>query len=300
MTSNDFNKYGVPAQKKFPMPDADHVRSAIKFFNYVSPQYEKILARAILQRAKEYGVDLSEMSISDENRFKKYLPESELKHHGIKGQKWGVRRFQNEDGTLTKAGKERYGKREEFIKKREGDIKSTNKSIKSDSKYLSKLEKEGINGSTFKSQLESWWDPDEKKRHFYNTRGNPDDVFYTKKEAYDALKEYTKYGIESNNDRIRKFRNEIETVKNTPITEKSFVDNIDAGKKATLATTAALSLTSYGAFIGTGHFLLGTYLLAPIVVGSAVAGVKVGDKVENLGVKKKYRRNSSYFDRDKW
>ena len=32
----------------------------------------------------------------------------ELCHHGIKGQKWGVRRFQNADGSLTKAGKERY------------------------------------------------------------------------------------------------------------------------------------------------------------------------------------------------
>ena len=31
-----------------------------------------------------------------------------LAHHGIKGQKWGVRRYQNEDGTLTKEGKERY------------------------------------------------------------------------------------------------------------------------------------------------------------------------------------------------
>lgn len=31
-----------------------------------------------------------------------------LYHHGIKGQKWGVRRFQNKDGTLTDAGKKRY------------------------------------------------------------------------------------------------------------------------------------------------------------------------------------------------
>lgn len=32
-----------------------------------------------------------------------------LCHHGIKGQKWGVRRFQKKDGSLTPAGKKRYG-----------------------------------------------------------------------------------------------------------------------------------------------------------------------------------------------
>ena len=34
--------------------------------------------------------------------------EEYLQHHGIKGQKWGIRRFQNKDGTLTTAGRERY------------------------------------------------------------------------------------------------------------------------------------------------------------------------------------------------
>lgn len=36
-----------------------------------------------------------------------YKPNT-LYHHGIKGQKWGVRRFQNQDGTLTAEGKRRY------------------------------------------------------------------------------------------------------------------------------------------------------------------------------------------------
>lgn len=35
----------------------------------------------------------------------------ELYHHGIKGMKWGVRRFRNEDGTLTDAGKARAQKK---------------------------------------------------------------------------------------------------------------------------------------------------------------------------------------------
>lgn len=33
---------------------------------------------------------------------------NELYHHGIKGQRWGVRRYETESGHLTKAGKERY------------------------------------------------------------------------------------------------------------------------------------------------------------------------------------------------
>lgn len=36
--------------------------------------------------------------------------DKKLYHAGIKGQKWGVRRYQNEDGTLTDLGKKRYAR----------------------------------------------------------------------------------------------------------------------------------------------------------------------------------------------
>lgn len=37
-----------------------------------------------------------------------FYSDEELAHHGILGQKWGVRRYQNPDGSLTSAGKSRY------------------------------------------------------------------------------------------------------------------------------------------------------------------------------------------------
>ena len=43
---------------------------------------------------------------------------SELYHHGVKGQKWGVRRWQNKDGSLTPAGVKRMNKRLKKIDKR--------------------------------------------------------------------------------------------------------------------------------------------------------------------------------------
>lgn len=39
-----------------------------------------------------------------------------LAHHGILGMKWGIRRYQNEDGSLTKAGKDRYSVSKEKLK----------------------------------------------------------------------------------------------------------------------------------------------------------------------------------------
>ncbi len=73
---NDEDLYGVPELKKFPMPDKKHVKSAIRFFNYVDPKYEKELAEAILEKAKEFGLDMeSDISVGDENKFKKYLKE---------------------------------------------------------------------------------------------------------------------------------------------------------------------------------------------------------------------------------
>ena len=45
--------------------------------------------------------------------------ENELMHWGIKGMKWGVRRYQNKDGSLTPAGRKRYDKEMAKLKEEE-------------------------------------------------------------------------------------------------------------------------------------------------------------------------------------
>lgn len=43
------------------------------------------------------------------------ISDSELYHSGVKGMKWGVRRYQNKDGTLTPAGKKRYRDKPNYL-----------------------------------------------------------------------------------------------------------------------------------------------------------------------------------------
>lgn len=70
-----------------------------------------------------------------------YLKTKELYHHGIKGQKWGVRRYQNEDGTLTEEGLARTKAAQETLKGTE-NIAKTAQTFTTDSRGTTAIRKD--------------------------------------------------------------------------------------------------------------------------------------------------------------
>ena len=87
--------------------------------------------------------------------YYRYPNTSYLAHHGIKGQKWGIRRYQNEDGSLTAEGKKRYDYKEAKKEYKELTKKKTlrkevgsgigMKSLKKYGDYRKKIEKSELN-----------------------------------------------------------------------------------------------------------------------------------------------------------
>lgn len=144
-----------------------------------------------------------------------YVDSNYLEHHGILGQKWGVRRFQNEDGTLTAAGKRRlatYGKRQEkYMYKQERTAPKVGKAYERVLKAQSKEDKADYKRNTAwtGSGTKRW----ERKYNTYHARRLKKNAKYNRKqfkmEKYKRLAEKYAIKIEKfdfNDEEEKKYR----------------------------------------------------------------------------------------------
>lgn len=97
-----------------------------------------------------------------------YTSGNELYHHGIRGMKWGVRRYQNKDGSLTPAGKKRRDKLESELEKLGGgNKKSTEDGAITRTKSISEMSNKELQEYTTRMQLE---------KQYYDAKRNLDSV----------------------------------------------------------------------------------------------------------------------------
>ena len=164
LSSSDF---GLPEQRKYPMPDEDHVKSAIRFFNYVDKKDEEELATNILRKIEEYN--MKNLNVGDNNRFKKYFVEfvaestfsksfiksieDALAKEGIKvhvstDADWGLENFDNgkcDSLCLGSFKKEEYNKAYSIIK----DTLPSGYSVSKDNYFTLFIKRKGVLKESF-------------------------------------------------------------------------------------------------------------------------------------------------------
>lgn len=65
-----------------------------------------------------------------------FISDDELYHYGIKGQKWGIRRYQNKDGSLTAAGKKRRSSPDEVRNMSTDELRQKVRRLNNEQRYI--------------------------------------------------------------------------------------------------------------------------------------------------------------------
>ena len=127
------------------------------------------------------------------------LLEDYLAHSGIKGQKWGIRRYQNEDGSLTEEGKRRYLKGYNESEKKTDTIKTKiktldKKNFKSEKEYeeaLKKLKQERKESKAKTKSIEKnrdhYFDEEKWKQDIEKQYGNQKTILLEGKNITDTI-----------------------------------------------------------------------------------------------------------------
>lgn len=154
-----------------------------------------------------------------------------LAHHGVKGQKWGVRRYQNADGTLTDAGKRRYkvasdgslqklSRAEKRAVRQEQTAQARKQSLDD---YLSGKEQKFLARTSARQQIDQ-------------TRSAANREFRRSKQGKEMSDEWSRqYDLV---DSLTKLRQQVKEADSTSVTTKAYLDLKIAEEKRALDKTA--------------------------------------------------------------
>lgn len=160
-----------------------------------------------------------------------FIPHSDyLAHHGTKGQKWGQRRFQNYDGSLTAEGRRRYGV---------GDSRLSRREQKKAEKAKEKASKERAKANAQK-KAEAQKLTEQKQKRMNYLRDHPEKIYKFRKDLtqddvdqimqkvkFDqSLKDIRKDEISRGMKKIDTIRNNTQTILNAYKTGKDVYNTI--------------------------------------------------------------------------
>lgn len=160
-----------------------------------------------------------------------FIPHSDyLAHHGIKNQKWGQRRFQNYDGSLTSEGRKRYGIGESNQSRRErrqaekAKAKATKERVKANSKRKADNQK----AAAEKAKRMQYLSDHPEKIYKYRRELNQDDVdqIMQKVKFNRSLQDIRKDEIGRGMKKIDTIRNNTQTILNAYRTGKEVYNTI--------------------------------------------------------------------------